>query len=293
LLKSMTAYGAGEFGSESRVFSVEIRSYNNRYRDVVLRLPRDLQPLEQDLKALIASRIRRGRAEVSVQVAEAGDEAAYDLELNRPLVRSYLEIFGQLAEQAGIDPEVRMEVLCQMRDVILVKPRTVEADAARAGIEEALGRALDSLDAMRVREGAAIEADFIKRIDLIEGYAGEIRKRAPAVVAAYQERLKEKIARLGADTAVDEGRLAQEIAFFADRSDITEELVRIESHLEQFRGYLPRDEALGRRLDFLLQEINREVNTIGSKASDAVISATVVEMKAELEKLREQVQNVE
>jgi len=264
LLKSMTAYGAGEFGSESRVFSVEIRSYNNRYRDVVLRLPRDLQPLEQDLKALIASRIRRGRAEVSIQVAEAGDEAAYDLELNRPLVRSYLEIFGQLAEQAGIDPEVRMEVLCQMRDVILVKPRTVEADAARAGIEEALGRAL-----------------------------GEIRKRAPAVVAAYQERLKEKIARLGADTAVDEGRLAQEIAFFADRSDITEELVRIESHLEQFRGYLPRDEALGRRLDFLLQEINREVNTIGSKASDAVISATVVEMKAELEKLREQVQNVE
>jgi uncharacterized protein (TIGR00255 family) len=180
-----------------------------------------------------------------------------------------------------------------MKDVILAKPAEIDVEEVKSGFQGALSQALDMLDEMRLREGEAIEADFMKRIELLEQYVDEIDERAPNVVEEYRKRLKDNIHRMLDDVTVDESRIAQEVAFFAEKSDITEEVVRIRSHLGQFREYLSIDDALGRRLDFLMQEINREVNTVGSKASDSLSSKVVVEMKAELEKLREQVQNVE
>jgi uncharacterized protein (TIGR00255 family) len=180
-----------------------------------------------------------------------------------------------------------------MKDVILAKPPDVDVEEVKPGFQKVLNQALDLLDEMRLREGEAIEADFLKRLDLLEEHVNEIEERAPNLVEEYRKRLKDNIQRMLKDVAVDENRIAQEVAFFAEKSDITEEAVRIRSHLGQFREYLAMDDALGRRLDFLIQEINREANTIGSKASDSHTARVVVEMKAELEKVREQVQNVE
>ncbi|MBK5099795.1 MAG: YicC family protein [Desulfobacteraceae bacterium] len=293
MIKSMTAYGRGEYQQGDSLFIVEIRSLNNRYRDIVPRIPKNYQILEKELKTLISSRIKRGRIEVSVQIENSEEEGPYNLELNVPLVRSYLEIFNQLGEQFGIDQEIKLESLCQMRDVILVKPEEVDVEKVRPGFQEALRLALDSLDVMRINEGEAITADFSKRLSLLEQYVNEVAKRAPEVVEAYRKRLQDNLGHMLEDVPIDESRIAQEVAFFADRSDITEEIVRLRSHLAQFREYLDLEDALGRRLEFLIQEMNREVNTLGTKASDSLASKVAVEMKAELEKLREQVQNVE
>jgi uncharacterized protein (TIGR00255 family) len=293
MIKSMTAYGRSEFELESGQFVAEIKSFNNRYRDVILRMPRTLQTIENEIRSQISSRIRRGRVEVFIQMKKNGGEDGYDLDLNLPLVRSYFRIFKQLNEEFGLDEKIRPDYLCQMKDVILFKPEDVNIDEALAGIQEALGRALDSFEVMRIQEGKAIEADFLHRLTLIGEYLDEIEGRAPAMVEEHRRKLRDKIKKLSQDTELDESRLIQEVAIFAERCDITEEIVRVRSHLEQFRNYMSMDDAIGRRLDFLIQEMNREVNTIGSKTFDSSTSTSVVEIKAELEKLREQVQNVE
>jgi uncharacterized protein (TIGR00255 family) len=289
----MTAYGRGEYHLGDTQFIAETRSLNNRHLDIILRIPRNYQVLEKELKDKISSRIRRGRVEVSVQIENNGEEGPYSLELNVHLVDSYIKILHQLAEQFDLDKKIQADSLLQMKDVLLFRPEAIDMDKLRPGFHHVVEQALDSLDMMRAKEGEAIEADFVKRLDLLENYVNEVDKRAPIVVEEYRKKLKDRIDHIIEDVALDESRLAQEVAFFAEKSDITEEIVRTRSHLKQFREYLSMDDALGRRLDFLIQEINREVNTLGSKASDALISKGVVEMKAELEKLREQVQNVE
>jgi len=289
----MTAYGRGEYNQGNTVFIAELRSLNNRYRDVVLRTPKSLQALEDEIRSQISSKIRRGRIEVFIQMGKSATEAEYDLELNLPLVRSYFRIFKELNEKFGLDEKIRPDYLCQMRDVILFKSPDVEIDEVRPGLQEVLKLALDSLDKMRMEEGRAIEQDFLKRLGLIEEYLSDIEDMAPNMVEEYRRQLKDKIHRMSQDIEIDESRLIQEVAIFADRCDITEEIVRIRSHLNQFRNYMSMDDSIGRRLDFLIQEINREVNTISGKTFDSSISSRVVEIKAELEKLREQVQNVE
>lgn len=293
MIKSMTAYGRSEYQTEDRVFSAEIKSINNRYKDIILRLPKNFQVVEREIKSIISSRINRGRVEVSIQTEDIGEEAPYNLELNIPLVKSYLKIFNQLEEQFGLDKKIQVETLCKMNDVILFRPAELNAEELMPAFEELISRALDSLDMMRLKEGEAIEADFKIRLGLLEEYVNEVEKRSPVLIEEFRNKLKTSINRMLEDISIDENRLAQEVAFFAERSDITEEVVRIRSHLKQFCDYLSLDDALGRRLDFLIQEINREVNTLGTKASDPLVTNLVVEMKAELEKLREQVQNVE
>ena len=294
MIRSMTAYGRGERRQDDILYIVEIRAVNHRYRDIVLRMPRNILVLEKDLKSLISARIRRGRIEVFIEMKNEGGAVPYALELNRPLAQSYFEIFDQMAKQFGLDQEITLDSIVKMKDVIISKPAEIDAEATRQGIQAALVQALDLLDGMRRREGEAIEADFLKRLDLLAQYLDEVEERAPALVVEYRSRLKADIDLMLKDVAADENRIAQEVAFFAEKSDITEEIVRIRSHLTQFREYLSMDEdTIGRRLDFLIQEINREVNTIGSKTSDSLAAINVVEMKAELEKLREQVQNVE
>ena len=289
----MTAYGRGEYELGDSMFVSEIRSFNHRYRDIVLRVPKSFQVFEQDFKSIILSRIKRGRLEVSIQAENNGEESPYELELNEPLVESYVKIFNQLSEQFGIERKIQLESLCQMRDVIQVKPKVFDVEKVKPGFQEALKLSLDALEVMRTKEGKALEVDFLERLDILESLVDEVDKRRPDLVEENRKKLRRRINSILEDLTVDEIRLSQEVALFADRSDITEEIVRIRSHLKQFREYLSEDDAIGRRLDFLIQEINREVNTIGSKASDALISNAVVEMKSELEKIREQVQNIE
>ena len=293
MIKSMTAYGRGEVHLGDTRFIAEARSLNNRHLDIILRIPRSYQVLEKELKDTISSKIKRGRIEVSVQIGNNGEESPYSLELNEPLVDSYIKISHQLSEHFGLDKEIQVDTLLQMKDVLLFRPEAVDMDKLRPGFHHVVAQALDSLDMMRVKEGEAIEADFTKRLNLLEAYTNEVDRRTPILAEEYRKRLKDRIDHIIGDVALDESRLAQEVALFAERSDITEEIVRARSHLKQFREYLSMDDVLGRRLDFLIQEINREVNTLSSKASDALISKVVVEMKAELEKLREQVQNIE
>ncbi len=289
----MTAYGRGEYNQGASVFTVELKSLNNRFRDIILRMPRTLQALEDEIRSQVSSRVRRGRVEVSIQMGTNYGEGEYQLELNAPLVKSYFRIFRELDEEFGLDEKVSPYSLCQMKDIIIFKTPDVEIDDVRPGLQEVLGLAVESLDKMRMVEGKAIEEDFLKRLNIIEEYLNDIEENAPKIVDEYKKRLEDKIQRISGGMVLDETRLIQEVAIFADRCDISEEIVRFRSHLKQFRDFMSKDDSIGRRLDFLIQEINREVNAIGSKATDSSISSKVVEIKAELEKLREQIQNVE
>jgi uncharacterized protein (TIGR00255 family) len=293
LLKSMTGFGRGEAVLNGRRFIAEIKTVNNRHRDLFVRLPRTLQAIEDEVRSQVSAVINRGRVEVTLQMEKEGVELEYDLQLNVPLVRSYLRIFNQLNEEFGLEGKVRAEDLCQMKDVLLVKPEELDLAAARDAFREAVRLALEACDSMRVQEGKALKEDFLKRLALIEGHLNEVQNRAGLVVEDYKRRLRQRVEHVAQGMPIDENRLMQEIAIFADRCDITEELVRARSHLEQFSSYLSSEDSVGRRLDFLLQEINREITTMSSKASDSGISARGVEIKAELEKVREQVQNVE
>jgi len=288
----MTGYGRGESERAGKVFIAEIRSVNNRFREVIVRIPRTLQVLEQEIRSQVASRMRRGRIDVSIQIEREGEELIR-LELNSPLVTSYLRLMKQLSDEFGLDDRVNPLDLCQLKDVILFKPEDSDPRDLKTGIQQVMAVALDSCDAMRIQEGRSIEEDFKKRILLIRRYLDEIEARTGLVVEDYRRKLHEKIQLLGNGITLDEGRLVQEVAIHAEKCDITEEISRGRSHLDQFENFLSSEESIGRKLDFLLQEIHREINTMSAKASDASISIKAVEVKAELEKLREQVQNVE
>jgi uncharacterized protein (TIGR00255 family) len=289
----MTAYGRAEHRWKDLMFSVEIRSVNNRYRDIILKLPRLIQGLEPELKTLVSARVSRGRLEVSVQLDSGTQESPAELTLNDSLADSYVKIVSELATRYGLDGTLRAESLCQMKDVLTVKPLQFDLEDLKPPVMAAMSRALDSFDEMRSAEGKAIRSDIEARLGAIENHVSQVKLRAPEVVDAAAARLKENVSRLAGDVPVDEWRLAQEVAYFAERMDVTEEVVRLRSHLAQFNNFLESTEAVGRRLDFLLQEMNREVNTTGSKSADSLVSSLVVEMKAELEKIREQVQNIE
>jgi uncharacterized protein (TIGR00255 family) len=289
----MTAYGKGDCLHDGKRFLVEIKSLNNRYRDVLLRMPKNLQGFEKQLRTLIDKKIGRGRIEVFFQIESTHGAPPYALELNLPLVDAYLKIFEQLSNRSGLKQDIRLETLLKMNDVVNVKTDTDDEEEMGKGLHETLSLGLDSLMEMRQKEGTAIEADLRKRLKRLSGFVDDVRGCTSEIVEAYGIRLKENVERLCQGVEVDGDRIAQEVAVFAERSDITEELVRLGSHIEQFTTYLEMDDVVGRRLDFLIQEMNREVNTLGSKASNGFVSRTVVEMKAELEKLRQQIQNVE
>jgi uncharacterized protein (TIGR00255 family) len=289
----MTAYGRGEYQDGSRSYICEMKSVNNRHKDILLRTPRNLQPIEESLRLMISSSIGRGRVEATIQIEKGENDLPYVLEINKPLVDAYLGIFQELAERSGLVKDVGISALIGMRDVILTKTEESDLDEIKPWLVQAIQKSLDSLMEMKLKEGHEIEKDFNQRISLLEGYLDKIHERAPGLVQEYRTRLIENVKKMIQDLEVDEERISRETALFADRSDITEEIVRAKSHFKQFRTYLTDDDAVGRRLDFLIQEINREVNTLSVKSCDAEISRIVVEMKSELEKIREQTQNVE
>lgn len=293
MMKSMTAYACSEKSRDLIVVSTEIRSYNSRYLDVVLRLPGDLVPLEERIKQVISEWIQRGRIEVKIQF-KSESEQAMAFEIDRPRASAYYDALRTLKESFGFKSEISMEQLISAGGII--KPAEVEKDleAYWEIIRECLNEALENHDAMRKKEGDFILLDFEKRIHFIEEGLSDIKQKERDLLPFYQKRLEERIGALTKGIVeIDPVRIAQEAAFLAEKSDISEETVRSESHMGQFRKVMFSQEPAGRKLNFLLQEINREFNTMGVKAQHAETSHIIVAIKAELEKIREQVQNIE
>jgi len=292
MLKSMTAYGSAESLKDSLEFIVEIRSGNYRYREIVLRLPQSLQPFEEKVRSVVSSTVKRGRIEIYIQIKDNGNKGL-KLELNRPLVKAYIQVFKELNEELECEQRVDASFFSQLKDIIIAKQDSIDLENVWPDLEDVINKAMRSMESMRINEGRALEKDFLERLNRITRYIDEIRSRTTVIVESYRDKLRQKINKLIEPIEINEDRIIQEVALLADKSDITEELIRVESHLDQFRNFINKDDVIGRRLDFLLQEINREVNTMGSKAADSLVSQLAVEIKAELEKLREQIQNVE
>jgi uncharacterized protein (TIGR00255 family) len=294
MIRSMTGYGKADGEGACGRITVEIRSVNHRYGEISVRLPRPLLPFEGEVRKAVAARLKRGKIDVTIQRDETADLQNKPL-VNIPLAKAYRDAFDQLREELGLyTDQVNLSLILAQRDVLVGgRPEEADDEGARQELMEAVLRAVDLAEAMRLAEGGALKADLEGRRQALALIMDRLAQRVPVAVENSGARLRERLAQLLGDTAVDEARLAQEIAVMADRSDVTEELVRFNSHLAQFDQMLAQDEPVGRKLDFLLQELNREVNTIGSKANDAEVATLVIELKAELEKIREQVQNIE
>jgi uncharacterized protein (TIGR00255 family) len=292
MLSSMTGFGSGSATVGSEAVTVELKSVNHKFLEVKVRAPRELAPLEPTVQRLIKERLARGAVDVSVRRAlktATGSVPTVDL----PLAREYRRAFGEVARALGLPDDLTLRDLALQPGIIrLEEPPMAVADAGPA-LEQALAAALEGLQGMRRREGAALERDLLARLALVDGLVAELSGLAPAAVAEYQARLQDRLRELLQGGPVDPQRLAQEVALHAERTDVAEELTRLASHLVQLRGLLAQEEPSGRKMDFLVQELHREVNTTGSKSQHAGISGRVLALKAELERIREQVQNVE
>lgn len=293
MIKSMTGYGKGEAFNELYKFKVEIKAVNHRYNDIIIKMPRHISHLEETIKKIIKEKISRGKVDVYINL-EYINESAIDVKVDIPLAKSYKNSLLELTRELEIDDNIRLNNILSISEIVRTERKELEADQIWEVLKEALDIALDNIVAMRVTEGLELKEDILGKLLNIEDWVSVIEERSPNVVIEYKEKLRERISNLlDENLALDEERLTNEIAFFADKSSIDEELVRLGSHIKQFRAILDEDESIGRKLDFLIQEFNREINTIGSKAHDIIITKYVVELKAELEKIREQIQNIE
>ena len=290
--KSMTAYGRGQAPVLDGHWVVEIRTLNSRFLDFHPRIPPGLTALEERIKKRISLGLTRGRVNLSIKSSGAA-EPPPKLSLNRPLVRAYKLVLDELRQELSLDCSVGLEPFLNNRDMVLSEEEPPDLEQLWNSLLPALDQALDGVDEMRAQEGATLAQDLIQRIDRLEGLFRQVAERTPEIVEGYKQRLNARIAELLDNAEPDPQRIAMEVAFLADKCDVSEEQVRAQSHLEQFRAFLELEEPVGRKLDFLLQELNREANTMGSKSPDADASTVVVEIKAELERVREQVQNLE
>ena len=288
----MTGYGRGEADHGSAKFSVELNSVNRKQSDIVVNLPRDLIELEPRIRQTINENISRGRTNVVVTFHD-GQNGARNLALDTELARSYHEAMRALQKELDAPGEITIGAILQAPGVMRFPEQTVSAQEAWPAIDRALRAALADLIKMREREGRHLAKDLIHRLKAMRKQLKEIRALHPEVVKRYRAALLDRIQKAGLPIAPDDERLMKEISFFADRADISEELTRLESHLAQFAHHLRKNEPVGRTLEFIIQEIFRELNTLGAKGNDAAISQRVVAGKAELEKIREQVQNLE
>jgi uncharacterized protein (TIGR00255 family) len=293
-MKSMTGYGRGECAQDGFKITVEVSSVNRRQSEVVVYTPRELELLESQLRDEINHHISRGRLTVRVTLHAADKVCGTKIRLNIPLAKAYGHELERLAKELRITGPVTLDHILRAPGVVQTEEGIADAEDFWPPMHKALREALQQMLRMREREGAHLEKDLRMRMGLVRKIAARIQKYAPRVVRLYQHQLLARIRQAGIDhIGINDPRILQEIAFFADRSDISEELTRLQSHFQQFEDCLQGKEPIGRTLDFLAQEMNREVNTIGSKANDSRISREVVQLKAELEKFREQVQNVE
>ena len=294
MVHSMTGFGRGRASAGGTTANVELRSVNKRHHDVSLRIPDALADREGDIQTRLTEAFERGRFLVDIEVA-ADEEEALPIDLDTEKALAYKKLLERLSSAAQIQEPIRLEHLMQFDDLFVAseEARDVAADEMWPAVEAALNEAIDALQAMRAQEGKALRTDLAARIDAIEENLDAIEDRAPERVRERQGRLQERLDELVADDRIDPDRLETEIALLADKLDVTEECVRLRSHLEMFREAMDADEPAGRKLKFITQEIHREANTIGAKANDETISRCAVEIKEEIEKIREQISNVE
>jgi uncharacterized protein (TIGR00255 family) len=292
MLKSMTGFGAGRARVGDEEFSVELRSLNHKFCEVKVRLPRELSALEPVVSKQVKDRLARGAVDIFVKRQTATASGTVPV-IDVALAKEYARAFRELAQALGASAEITWAQVATQPGVMKLEEKGIDVESATKAVHEALEQALKALEQMRQTEGESIYADLDARLKLIEGWSREVNSLAPRAVEEYRQRLSERVAELARGVAVDPQRLAQEVAMFAERTDIAEESTRLAHHLEQFRALMASSEPAGRRMDFLVQEMHREVNTTGSKSQHAEISARVVSMKAEVERIREQVQNVE
>ena len=288
----MTGFGAGRGEAGGEAISVELRSVNGKFCEVKPRLPRELSALEPELIKIIKARVSRGVIEAFVR-RETGDARGSLPRADLALAAASAKAFRELKDSLGLAGEPTVQDLAALEGVISLGEAAPDLEGVSSALQAALEAGIEALDQMRRREGEALARDLFARLDAIEKGAREVARLAPDQINAVRERLSARIAELTRGVPLDSARLAQEVALFADRTDVSEELTRLASHLAQARALIASQAPAGRKLEFLVQELNREINTIGSKSQHAGIASTVVELKAELERIREQVQNVE
>ncbi|BDG06060.1 YicC/YloC family endoribonuclease [Anaeromyxobacter oryzae] len=291
MIRSMTGFGAGRGSTSGEEIDVEVRSVNHKYCEVKARLPRELSALEQDVVRTVKERLARGGIEVSVRRATIGGAVVPQVDV--ALAESYARAFAEVQARVGLPGTVMLADVLAAEGVIRLAERAVDVEAAGAAVRAALAGALDAIVAMRAREGEALARDLSGRLDGIEAAVARVAELSPQIVEQQRKRLSERIAELTGGVQLDPARLVQEVALYADRTDVAEEITRLRSHVAQVRALLGGSEPAGRKLDFLVQEMHREVNTIGSKSQSAELASIVVGLKAEIERMREQVQNVE
>ena len=290
----MTGYGGGETSRQGWKITVELSSVNRKQSEIAVNLPRELEVLEAQVRDVVNKRIARGRVTVQVILQTSEEQSAAQVRINMPLAKAYVRQMRELAQQLKLPDTVTLDHLLKAPGVLGTDTAIADAEEFWPAVELALGRGLDMMVKMREREGAHLRKDLVKRVAVMRAAAARVGKQAPLVQKRYLEQLCERVRNAGLpEGQIDEERLLKEAVLFADRSDISEELTRLESHFLQFDEYARSDTAVGRTLDFLAQEMNREINTLGSKANDTLISREVVVLKTELEKFREQSMNVE
>ncbi len=292
MIKSMTGYGRGESNLPGKKFIVELKAVNHRYSEVVLRMPRSLSQFEDRIRKIIQSRIARGRVDGFLSQEECGEKAV-TVKVDKELAAAYYKAIKNLQESLDITGSIKIKYLTDLPGVLAVEEPAEDIEELWPAILEAVEAALESFIRMRETEGEQLASDLLQRLDRLILLSEQIRERSPVVVEEYREKLRIRLNDFIKDGSLDPERLTAEAAVFADRSNITEETVRLESHLKQAGSCLKEGQPVGRKLDFIVQEMNREINTIGSKANDLEISRLVVEAKSEIEKIREQVQNLE
>ncbi len=294
MIQSMTGYGRAEGIRNGKKISVEIKSLNHRYLEVSLRLPGIISAFEMAIKKRIGERFSRGRVDVTIRLNVDGvPDSQERIQLNLPLLQNYYSLLTQMKQDLGLNENISLSVMAGFRDVFVPVEITDDPNDILLWVEEVLEEAMSSLALMRDKEGVALCLDLNARLALIQTRLENIAQRTPQVVLNYQRRLSDRVKELTGGLEIDETRLCQEVAIMAEKSDITEEVIRFKSHIDQVLDLLGSNDSVGRKVDFLIQEMNREVNTIGSKSSDSEISRDVVEIKSELSRLREQVQNLE
>lgn len=292
MVKSMTGYGRHESVLHGRTLVIELKSVNNRYLDCNVRLPRVYICAEDGVQRRVKAAISRGKVDVYVNI-ENNTEEAVSVTLNQPVAAGYMDALRTMADTFGLEPNVSIDLLAKFPDVFKVDKVPEDLEELTADIHAVTEEALRDFDAMRSREGEKLEADLLGRLVTLENFTHQVEQRSPQTVADYRARLTAKLQEVLADRQLDESRVLTEAAIFADKVAVDEETVRLHSHIAQFREMLDGGSPIGRKLDFLIQEMNRETNTIGSKCNNLEISTIVVNMKAEIEKIREQVQNIE
>ena len=294
MVKSMTGFGRCETEINGRAITVEIKSINHRYFEFSCRVTRGYSFLEDKLKTFVNSRVARGKIDMFVSVG-ASDDVPCEVTVNHSLVSGYLTAMKEISDAYGIENDASVVSISRFPDVFTVNKAAVDEEQLTADVLSAAGQALDSFMAMRVAEGQRMKADILGRAQTILDIISEIEERSPQTVVEYETRLLDRIRQTleNLSVEVDEQRILTEVAVFADKVAVAEETVRLRSHFDQLSEFLERDEPVGRKIDFIIQEMNREANTIGSKVQDAVLAHKVVDIKSEIEKIREQVQNIE